>query len=137
MGRSARGVRGIDLQKGDEVVGMEIVMDNSTIMTVAENGFGKRTGLSEYRLQGRGGKGIITLKTTDKTGNVVGILQVADDDEIMMITANGKVIRLKVKSLRTIGRNTQGVKLFDIEKGDKIMAVALLAEKEEEAGEGE
>ena len=137
MGRSARGLRGIDLQKGDEVVGMEIVMDNSTIMTVAENGFGKRTGLSEYRLQGRGGKGIITLKTTDKTGNVVGILQVADDDEIMMITANGKVIRLKVKSLRTIGRNTQGVKLFDIEKGDKIMAVALLAEKEEEAGEGE
>ena len=68
---------------------------------------------------------------------MVGILQVADDDEIMMITANGKVIRLKVKSLRTIGRNTQGVKLFDIEKGDKIMAVALLAEKEEEAGEGE
>lgn len=137
VGRSARGVKGIDLQKGDEVVGMEIVMDNSTIMTVAENGFGKRTGLSEYRLQGRGGKGIITLKTTEKTGNVVGILQVADDDEIMMITANGKVIRLKVKSLRTIGRNTQGVKLFDIEKGDKIMAVALLAEKEEEVSEGE
>lgn len=137
MGRSARGVRGIDLQKGDEVVGMEIVMDNSTIMTVAENGFGKRTGLSEYRLQGRGGKGIITLKTTEKTGNVVGILQVADDDEIMMITAQGKIIRLKVKSLRTIGRNTQGVKLFDIEKGDKIMAVALLAEKEEAVGEGE
>ncbi|MBI5180393.1 MAG: DNA gyrase subunit A, partial [Nitrospirae bacterium] len=132
MGRTARGVRGIDLQKGNEVVGMEIVKDNSTIMTIAENGFGKRTELDEYRLQSRGGKGIITIKTTERNGDVVGILQVADDDEIMMITAHGKVIRLKLKSIRTIGRNTQGVRLFDLDKEDKIKDVALLAEKEEE-----
>ncbi|MEK6656714.1 MAG: DNA gyrase subunit A, partial [Nitrospirota bacterium] len=99
MGRTARGVRGIDLQKGNEVVGMEIVKDNSTIMTIAENGFGKRTELDEYRLQSRGGKGIITIKTTERNGDVVGILQVSDDDEIMMITAHGKVIRLKLKSI--------------------------------------
>ena len=132
MGRTARGVRGIDLQKGNEVVGMEIVKDNSTIMTIAENGFGKRTELDEYRLQSRGGKGIITIKTTERNGDVVGILQVSDDDEIMMITAHGKVIRLKLKSIRTIGRNTQGVRLFDLDKEDKIKDVALLAEKEEE-----
>ncbi len=132
MGRTARGVRGIDLQKGNEVVGMEIVKDNSTIMTIAENGFGKRTELDEYRLQSRGGKGIITIKTTERNGDVVGILQVSDDDEIMMITAHGKVIRLKLKSIRTIGRNTQGVRLFDLGKEDKIKDVALLAEKEEE-----
>ncbi len=131
VGRVARGVKGLELQEGDIVIGMEVLRDNSTIMTITENGFGKRTDLSEYRLQRRGGKGVITIKTNQRNGDVVALFRVADDDELMMITAEGKLIRLKVSTIRVIGRNTQGVRLLNIGEGDKVVDVAILAEKEE------
>ncbi|HXV83790.1 MAG TPA: DNA gyrase C-terminal beta-propeller domain-containing protein, partial [Candidatus Binatia bacterium] len=104
---------------------------------VAENGFGKRTAIDEYRLQSRGGKGIFTMKTTDKTGRVVGVQQVTEDDQLMLVTNKGKIIRLRIKDIRVIGRNTQGVRLIDIEEGERVVSLARLAEKEEENGDEE
>jgi len=132
MGRVSRGVKGISLRKGDEVVGMEVVNPAATLLAVAENGYGKRTSVSEYPVQSRGGKGAITIKTTERNGKVVGIWQVTDEDDLMMITRNGQVIRMKVSGVSVIGRNTQGVKLIGIEKNDKVTGIATLAEKEDE-----
>jgi len=132
LGRVSRGVRGIALAKGDELVSMEIVGEASTILTVTEKGFGKRTDSSEYRDQSRAGKGVITIKTTERNGKVVGMLQVTDEDEIMMVTDKGKIIRLAMKGISVIGRNTQGVKLIGIEAGERVVSIARLAEKEEE-----
>jgi len=132
MGRVSRGVKGISLRKGDEVVGMEVVNPAATLLAVAENGYGKRTSVSEYPVQSRGGKGVITIKTTERNGKVVGIWQVTDEDDLMMITRNGQVIRMKVSGVSVIGRNTQGVKLIGIEKNDKVTGIATLAEKEDE-----
>jgi DNA gyrase subunit A len=135
MGRVTRGVRGMMLSARDEVIGMEIV-DNaavgSTIFTVCENGFGKRTDLDEYRDQSRGGKGIITIKTTERNGSVVNVMQVSDDNDLMVITDNGKILRVPVSGFSVIGRNTQGVKLITTEEKEKVVAVAKLAEKEED-----
>ena len=135
MGRVTRGVRGMNLNDDDHVIGMEIV-DNeavkSTIFTVCENGYGKRTDLDEYRDQTRGGKGIITIKTTDRNGPVVNVMQVADDHDLMVITDNGKILRVPVSGFSVIGRNTQGVRLITTEEKEKVVAVARLAEKEEE-----
>jgi len=135
MGRVTRGVRGMNLNEDDHVIGMEIV-DNeavgSTIFTVCENGFGKRTDLDEYRDQSRGGKGIITIKTTDRNGSVVNVMQVSDDNDLMVITDNGKILRVPVSGFSVIGRNTQGVKLITTEEKEKVVAVAKLAEKEED-----
>jgi len=135
MGRVTRGVRGMMLSARDEVIGMEIV-DNaavgSTIFTVCENGFGKRTDLDEYRDQTRGGKGIITIKTSERNGSVVNVMQVADDNDLMVITDNGKILRVPVSGFSVIGRNTQGVKLISTEEKEKVVAVARLAEKEED-----
>jgi DNA gyrase subunit A len=136
LGRVSRGVRGIALAKGDELVSMEIVGEASTILTVTENGFGKRTDSSEYRGQSRAGKGVITIKTTERNGKVVGMLQVTDEDEIMMVTDKGKIIRLSMKGISVIGRNTQGVKLIGIGSSERVVSLARLAEKEEE-GEAE
>jgi DNA gyrase subunit A len=111
---------------------MEILSLGANILTVAENGYGKRTDMEEYRLQSRGGKGVITMKTTDKTGRVVGVQQVTEEDQLMLVTTNGKIIRLRVKDIRVIGRNTQGVRLIDLENGERVGALARLAEKEEE-----
>ncbi len=134
MGRSAYGVNGMDLdaKSGDEVVSMAIVREGETLLTVSELGFGKRTPASEYRLTHRGGKGVITMQVTDKTGNVVSVRQVGIDDQVMLITDGGKVIRLRVKDVRIIGRNTQGVRLVRLDQGERVRAVAGLAEKEEE-----
>ena len=132
LGRVSRGVRGIALGKGDELVSMEIVGEASTILTVTENGFGKRTDSSEYRGQSRAGKGVITIKTTERNGKVVGMLQVTDEDEIMMVTDKGKIIRLAMRGISVIGRNTQGVKLIGIDKGERVVSLARLAEKEED-----
>ena len=135
MGRVTRGVRGMNLNEDDHVIGMEIV-DNeavgSTIFTVCENGFGKRTDLDEYRDQSRGGKGIITIKTTDRNGSVVNVMQVSDDNDLMVITDNGKILRVPVSGFSVIGRNTQGVRLITTEEKEKVVAVAKLAEKEED-----
>jgi DNA gyrase subunit A len=131
MGRAARGVRGIALVEDDSVVAMEILTAGATILTVTENGFGKRTPTEEYRVQGRGGQGILTVKTTDRNGPVVGVKQVTQDDEIMLITDGGKIIRMKVGGISVIGRNTQGVRLIDVADGDHLVGVAKLAEKED------
>ena len=134
MGRVSRGVRGMSLDTDDVVIGMEIINPNavsSTIFTVTENGFGKRTSLDEYRLQSRGGKGIITIKTTERNGCVVDIKQVTDENDLMLITDQGKIIRMSVSGFGVIGRNTQGVRLMVTEEQERIVAVARLAEKEE------
>jgi DNA gyrase subunit A len=137
-GRATRGVRGMNLGKDDRVIGMEIV-DNtavgSTIFTVCENGFGKRTDLDEYRDQSRGGKGIITIKTTERNGSVVNVMQVADDHDLMVITDQGKILRVPVSGFSVIGRNTQGVTLMNTEENEKVVAVARLAEKDEDEGD--
>ncbi len=132
IGRAGKGVIGIRLKAGNRVVGMEIVRDDSTILTVTENGFGKRSTLEDYRSQGRGGKGIITIKTTEKNGKVIGMAQVSQDDEILLITSNGKVLRIRTRDISVQGRNTQGVRLFDIEAGDKVVSFAKVVEREEE-----
>ncbi len=129
MGRTARGVKGIAVD-GGEVVGMEIVKEGTTILTVTENGFGKRTKTAAYRAQNRGGKGVITIKTNKRNGNVVGIKQVADDDEIVLITTNGKIIRLRASDISVMGRNTQGVKLIGMAAGENVVGTAIFSSKE-------
>jgi DNA gyrase subunit A len=139
MGRTAYGVKGITLEEGNEVIGMETITPDSTtsILTVTEGGYGKRTPVGEYRIQGRGGKGIISVKTTERNGLAVGFLQVRDDDQIMLMAAQGKVLRCKVDDIREIGRNTQGVRILDLDgEGDRVVGVARLAEviEREDAG---
>jgi DNA gyrase subunit A len=131
-GRGTYGVVGMRLDPGDAVVSMEMLSRGASILTVSENGYGKRTEMEEYRLQSRGGKGIITMKTTEKTGRVVGGQQVTDDDQLMLVTNNGKIIRLRMRDIRVIGRNTQGVRLIDVEEGERVVSLARLAEKEDE-----
>ncbi len=129
MGRATRGVRGISLGKGDEVIAMEVVQEDSTILSVTENGYGKRTDLGEFRIQGRGGKGIIAIKTGKRNGDCIGVLPIGRDDQVMMVAASGKIIRLNVEGIRTIGRNTQGVRLIHLEGKDRVVGLAPLAEK--------
>jgi DNA gyrase subunit A len=133
MGRDTYGVWGMRLDEGDEVVALDQVEAGATLLAVSENGYGKRTEMDEYRLTRRGGKGIITMKTTPKTGRVIGVRMVTDDDQIMLVTSGGKVIRLRVNEIRVIGRNTQGVRLIDLEEGEKVASIARLAEREDEA----
>jgi len=130
MGRTARGIRGIKISKEDEVVGMEVVAPHTQILTVTANGYGKRTQASEYRIQNRGGSGIFTVKRTDKTGNVIGIKTVVDEDELMVISNKGKIIRLRALDIPVQGRSTQGVRLITLDEGERVVAVARLAEKE-------
>ncbi|HZR47672.1 MAG TPA: DNA gyrase subunit A [Candidatus Manganitrophaceae bacterium] len=133
VGRVATGVWGIRLREGDEVISMETLAANSqaTILTITEKGYGKRTELSEYRTQGRGGQGIITIQTSQRNGCVVAAFQVEAEDEVMIVTTNGKIIRLRAKDIRVIGRNTQGVRLIDVEEAGRVIGVARLAEKSE------
>jgi DNA gyrase subunit A len=135
MGRVTRGVRGMNLEARDEVIGMEVVdptATGSTIFTLTENGFGKRTDLDEYRGQSRGGKGLITIKTTTRNGLVVGVMQVNDENQLMVITDQGKILRVPVAGFSVIGRNTQGVRVMVTEEQEKIVAVAKLAEREDD-----
>ena len=136
-GRGTFGVVGMKLDPGDKVVSMEILTLGFDILTVAEGGYGKRTQMDEYRLQSRGGKGIITMKTTEKTGRVVGVQQVTEDDQLMLISNKGKIIRMRIKDIRVIGRNTQGVRLIELEEGERVVSLARLAEKEEDEDEAE
>jgi DNA gyrase subunit A len=135
IGRTGMGVRGIKLRKDDKVVSMTILHSgdkDKTLLSVAEKGYGKRTKVSEYRLQARGGKGIINLKVTEKTGNVISIKLVSDADELMIITTKGTLIRTKIKDIKTIGRNTQGVRLIKLKEGEKVSAVARIAEEDDD-----
>jgi DNA gyrase subunit A len=135
MGRQAFGVKGITLDQKDEVVAAAIIVPDGTLLVAGANGLGKRTDFGEYRAQTRGGKGIITMKTTDRTGGVVGALTVRDADEIMLITTGGQMVRIAVKDIRETGRNAQGVKLIDLDAGDQLQAIAqvIVEEGEEEA----
>jgi len=132
MGRTAYGVRGISLREDDEVVAMDVVRTGATMLTVTQNGYGKRTDLEEYRVQSRGGIGIINIQTSDRNGKVVGIAYVHDDDELMLISQQGKILRMVSRDVRAIGRATQGVRLLGVEEGDQVVSVARLAEREEE-----
>src|SRR5438309_9635393 len=111
---------------------MKLLSRGYNIQTESQNIYGKYTEMDEYRLQSRGGKGIITMKATDKTGRVVGGQQVTEDDQLMLVTNKGKIIRLRIKDIRVIGRNTQGVRLIDLEEGERVVSLARLAEKEED-----
>jgi DNA gyrase subunit A len=131
MGRTAYGVRGISLRDADEVVAMEVVREGGTLLTVAQNGYGKRTELEEYRLQSRGGVGIINIQTSDRNGKVVGIAYVHDDDEVLLISQQGMILRMRAGDVRSIGRATQGVRLIEMEEGDAVVGIAKLAEKDD------
>jgi DNA gyrase subunit A len=137
MGRVAGGVKGIELDKGDEVIGMVVIRRDATLLVVSEKGFGKRSELSDYRVQKRGGKGIITLKKTDKTGAIVALKEVQPDDELMLITRHGVIIRMPVEGIRVIGRNTQGVKVMNLDSGDAVVDVARVVKEDEEGAEAE
>ncbi len=130
MGRVAAGNIGIRMSEGDEVVGMGILQEGETILTVTENGYGKRTKTGEYRKQARGGKGIFNIKTSERNGCVVYSCQVTDPDQLMIVTAAGKVIRLRVSDISIIGRNTQGVRLINLGENEKVVSVAKLAEED-------
>jgi DNA gyrase subunit A len=140
MGRPAYGVKGIDLSEGDEVVGMIVVNgddDPASLLTVCALGYGKRTPLAEYRTQNRGGKGLIDIQTSERNGPVVAVAKVTDDDEVMLTTNGGMVIRTRVDTIRTIGRNTQGVRLIKLDEGDTVSSLAKLPREELGEGEGE
>ena len=128
MGRPARGVRAMDLDAGDYLVGMEIVEEEGLILSISENGFGKRTRLTDYRLQSRGGKGVINMKTSTRNGKVVGILSVREDTDLMIVTKNGKIIRLESAEIRQAGRSTQGVRLVRMEDDDQVAAASVIPE---------
>ena len=130
MGRTAKGVIGIRLLKGDEVVSAEVVETNTALLTATEKGIGKRTSLEEYPVQGRGGKGVISIKLTDKGGKAVGLMQVRDEDEVVMIANTGKLIRTVAGNISIHGRNTQGVKLMDLDPDDRIVSIGRVAEKD-------
>jgi DNA gyrase subunit A len=131
MGRQARGVKGIELDEEDYLVGMTVSGDEGMILSVTENGYGKRTQVKEYRAQARGGRGVINVKTTEKNGMVVAIMNVDDESEIIVIAAQGKIIRLEASAIRAAGRSTQGVKLIDLENGDKVAAASLITNQSE------
>ncbi len=135
MGRATAGVRGLSLREGDLVVGMVVVRPDSTLLVVSEKGMGKRSKVDAYRLQKRGGKGVINLKTTDKNGLVVAVKAVSEEEQLMMITRKGVVNRQRVSEISVIGRATQGVKLVNLDDGDVVVDVARVI-TEDANGEG-
>lgn len=135
MGRLAAGVKGISLGEDDVVVGVAVLQSDDSILTVTENGYGKRTAVSEYPLQNRGGKGVFTIKTSERNGNVVGVQPVDDEDQVMLIANSGKIIRMPMDTVRIIGRNTQGVRLINLEEGEFVVDMSMLAREEGVDGE--
>ncbi|MGA3020164.1 MAG: DNA gyrase C-terminal beta-propeller domain-containing protein, partial [Bryobacteraceae bacterium] len=130
MGRQARGVRAMSLAKDDYLVGVEVVEKDGLILSMGENGYGKRTPLESYRLTARGGKGVINMKTTGKTGKVVAILSVKEDTDLVIVSQNGKIIRIEASTIRQAGRSTQGVRLVSLEEGDKVAAASMIPDTE-------
>jgi DNA gyrase subunit A len=134
MGRDARGVRGIELREGDRVIGMDIIQtDEQQVLTVSANGYGKRTPVSEWRVQGRGGIGIIAMETSTRNGEVVNLCLVTTSEQFMCITNGGQVIRTEVSQVREVGRNTQGVRVMTLDEDERVVDVAKLAERDDEA----
>ena len=136
MGRATRGVTGMRMPKGDKVISMTLVTDRATLLAVSQNGFGKRTSVAEYGVQKRGGQGVFTLKTGGRNGAMVSALLVIDDDQVMMVTDTGRLVRIRMDGVSVIGRNTQGVKLIDCKPGERVIGAVRVAEKQEEI-EGE
>lgn len=131
--RSAQGVLGIRLDEDDTVIGMESILSNNkgvTLLAITENGFGKRTELDEYRVQNRGGRGVITYKITPKTGNIVGIRMAKEDDDVMLITNSGTIIRINVKDVSILGRATQGVTLMRTNENEKVVSIETVEPEE-------
>ena len=137
MGRQARGVRAMHLAEADYLIGMEVVEKDGLILSIAENGYGKRTPLENYRLTARGGKGVINMKTTNKTGKVIDILSVKEDSDLMIVSQNGKIIRIESSTIRQAGRSTQGVRLVTLEEGDKVAAASVIPDTETGNGNGQ
>ena len=138
MGRQATGVRGIRLRKDDYVVSVTVVEEGAMLLVASENGLGKRSQFDEYRIQSRGGKGIITMKTTDKTGKVIAALVVHEEDELMLMTTSGQSVRIPVNQIRETGRNAQGVKLLTLKKGELLQDIArVIIDKDESETESE
>jgi len=135
QGRNTVGVWGIRPDQGDYVVGAALVSKDAMLLVAGENGLGKRTGFDEYRIQSRGGKGVITMKTTDRTGHVAGALTVREADELMLITNKGKMVRTRVSEIRETGRNAQGVKLIDLRENEILQGIAPVVANEEEEGD--
>ena len=133
VGRTAIGVRGIRLATNDKVVSLIVAESTDPILTATEKGYGKRTQLDEYRTQARGGSGVISIKTSDRNGQVVGAIQVTDDDEMMLISNKGTLVRARAADVSIIGRNTQGVTLINIAKNEELVSVAKIAESDEES----
>jgi DNA gyrase subunit A len=132
MGRSAAGIIGISLEENDYVVDMSVVEDDSTIFTITQNGLGKRTSITEYPIHGRGGKGVITHKVTDRTGQVMSALTITDKDEIFVATEKGLVIRINAETISTMGRSTSGVKIINLNEGDKVVSISKGNAEEED-----
>jgi len=132
IGRTARGVRGMQLTTKDQIIGMEVLSHGQTLFAATANGYGKRTAIDQYPLQKRGGKGVIAIKANERNGNVVSIILVDEDDDLMVMTSNGKLIRMPIRGISVISRNTQGVKLIGMEPGERVAGAARLAEKEED-----
>ena len=137
MGRQARGVKGIDLMRGDYLVGMTVGGDKGLILSVTENGYGKRTRIGAYRYQSRGGQGVINVKTTDRNGKVMAIMKVSENSGIILITAQGKLIRLESGAIRAVGRSAQGVRLMDLHQGDQVAAACLITHQSERLLDGQ
>ena len=137
MGRAAAGVRGIRLQRGDQVVDMALVQEAGSLLTVCENGYGKRSAFAEYPCRHRGGQGVLDIKTTRRNGHVVSMQAVDDDDELMIITQNGMMLRTDLTAVREIGRATQGVRMIRLEERDKVVAVAKIASEEDSEANSE
>jgi DNA gyrase subunit A len=135
MGRQARGVRAMDLDEGDYLIGLEVVEKNGLILSISEHGYGKRTPLEDYRLTARGRKGVINMKTTAKVGKVVAVLSVAETTDLMIITKDGKMIRIDSSEIRQAGRSTQGVRLVRLDEGDTVAAASVIPEAEVVNGE--
>lgn len=132
IGRVSQGVKGIELDEGDHVIGMEVCTENTTLLVVTENGFGKRTELDEYKVQSRGGKGVLTYRITEKTGKSIGMMLVSDEDDIMLISSDGTIIRMKVNEISILGRATQGVTLMRMSEGNNVVSMARMVNEEDE-----
>ena len=131
MGRVSQGVKGINIGEGERVIGMEIIDDNVEILSITENGYGKRTSSSQYRKQTRGGKGILAMRLTDKNGDITDIKPVSDKDDLMIITDKGQVIRTKISGISLMGRATQGVRIIKLKAGEKVVAVEKIIDPDE------
>jgi DNA gyrase subunit A len=130
MGRNTTGVKGIDLEEGDEVVGAVVASPNDSLLTVCSRGYGKRTLFSEYREQNRGGKGLIDIKTTERNGSVVAVASVKEGDQVMLMSAGGMTVRIPVNDISVIGRNTQGVRLMNLSADDQLIGIAKIASED-------